>query len=62
MGHHKRSKSQTHEFTNFNSTVLYVTAGYSKQLKRYSQITPHLEEWSECLIHWVVLQAVAADM
>jgi len=61
-GDHKMSKSQTSGFTIFHSTVLYFIAGYFKQLTRNSQITLHLEEWSECLIHWGVLQALAVDM
>jgi hypothetical protein len=62
IGDHKMSKSKTSGFTIFNSTVLYFIVGYFKQLTRNSQITLHLEEWSECPIHWGVLQAVAADV
>jgi hypothetical protein len=62
MGDHKRSKSETSAFMNYNSTVLYFTAGYFKQLTRNSQIMFYLEEWSERLIYWGVLQAAAVDM
>jgi hypothetical protein len=62
MGNHKMSKSQTSGITICNSTVLYFIAGYFKELTRNSQIMLHLGEWSECPIHWGVLQAVAVDM
>jgi hypothetical protein len=58
MGDHKRFKYKTSACT--NCTVFI--AGYFKQITKNSQIMSYLEEWSECLIYWGVLQAAAVHM